>query len=409
MDDVKIQLNEEKKGVFAYHSLPIYRLFCEQLGLTTEWDQEKKTLQLTSSYYGKKIYLLPSEQNDTLSSILEASKTFLIQTGMKPSILPPKSSIPTDGELSLQLDINSKPTTSQTRFSIFYSGQTGKTWARFFQQECKKHGFSARINELNKKYSIPTLELRCQCTTIDDTLQEKISFIIATSLLRGLSKDNLLSLLPLVSLESMKSFFTLDQTVSTLPTIKKKEQQPLPTTEKTKPIEHSNTTVANPNPFAPVPFRLDACFDYQLVFPSSEEDDYLIIGNLHMKNTGLAALINPHIHLKVTPAGKIPLKGQIVPPKMTDTVGVQGFSGDSPVGWKYVEEDWFKKSKEHGEYQISPIQLIPIAPGETITFPNFQLSIPNNSSGTVQIEGTVHFIDQKLQFPATNQIVLSFP
>src|SRR4051794_946862 len=118
--DIQIQVNEEKRGMLAYQLLPIYRVICEQLGFPTEWDREKKILHLNSSLKGKKIYFIPSEENDTHTSILESSKMFLGHAGIEHTILPPNSSAPNDGELALQLNFNLHQATRHPGFTIFY-------------------------------------------------------------------------------------------------------------------------------------------------------------------------------------------------------------------------------------------------------------------------------------------------
>ncbi|MBH8605669.1 MULTISPECIES: hypothetical protein [Thermoactinomyces] len=153
----------------------------------------------------------------------------------------------------------------------------------------------------------------------------------------------------------------------------------------------------------------DVYFDYQVVVPDSDTDPYLIFGSMVMKNTGRSDLIDPIICLQVNPTEGAQLKGQIVPPKMADTLAVQGFNGDSATGWRYLEDDWMKKVKERGEYWICPIQPLRIAPGEMESFSNFQLSVPKPEKGrTITIQGILFFKDGNFQVPTSNRITISF-
>jgi hypothetical protein len=409
--DLKIQYNSDNKGKLPVHSLPFYRLFCEQLGFQLELDQQEKLLHLTSHLHGKKVYFLQMKQNDTHTSMLQNTKAFLKQTDMEIMLLPPKSALPTDGDIIIKLK-SSKSSTDPTlfpRFTVLHSqGTKAKTWAEAFRQECKKYGFGVRIKEDAKTSSIPILELNMklfETLDIDKELEESISLILASALLRGFTKNNPFLLLPFLPSNSLKFL---------LPTESKSSSKSNPEATENRssaPIHtenYDNNKQTTPKPTVLPPFRMEVCFDYQVVFPTSEGDDYLVLGNMYLKNTGMGALSNPHICIRVPPSSAIQLKGQIVPPKMTDTVGVQSFSGDSAVGWRYVDEDWRKKAKEEGEYWICSIQPMTIIPGETITFPNFQFTIPHDSSGDIVIRGSVHYKEFNLEFPSSNRVCLSF-
>jgi hypothetical protein len=411
--DLKIQYNNENKGELPLHSLPVYQLFCEQLGFQLEWDQQEKILHLASMLQGKKVYLMPMKENDNNTSMLESTNAFLKNTGITVISLPAESSIPEDGEIILKLTCcpNSNHDALSSKWIILHGqGPKAKKWAEYFGQEYRKSGFFAQVKEEEKKSSIATVELRCeQFPTSEENqqLEEKISFILASSILKGCTDNNPFLLFPHLSQESIKSLLSIEKKSTSLkPVLEKAKNRnnPLPNVENARENKQSTTT-----PVILPPFRLEVFFDYQVVFPNSKDDGFLIAGDMYLKNTGLGALINPHICMQVPIGANIQLKGQIVPPKMTDTIGIQSFTGDSAVGWRYVDENWREKVKEQGEYWICPIQALNIVPGETIKFPGFQFSIPKDSKGDIRIQGSVHFKDFNLEFPSANRIFLSFP
>ncbi|GED71111.1 hypothetical protein BRE01_48130 [Brevibacillus reuszeri] len=148
-------------------------------------------------------------------------------------------------------------------------------------------------------------------------------------------------------------------------------------------------------------------FDYTLIHSDSNEKPYLLIGTLQVKNTGTEELFNPIVCLRVTPADSIKMGGQILPPKLVETMAVQGMNGLK--GWRYLEDDWFAQAMERGEYWIAPIAPVSIAPKATESFQNFQISFLRQDSGkSVIVEGVVVCNNQEIHFPANNRIAVSF-
>lgn len=159
----------------------------------------------------------------------------------------------------------------------------------------------------------------------------------------------------------------------------------------------------------PIETRLEAevFFDYTLIHSDSEEKPYLLIGTLQVKNTGTEELYNPIVCLRVTPADSIKMGGQILPPKLVETMAVQGMNGLK--GWRYLEDDWFTQAMERGEYWIAPIAPVSIAPKATESFQNFQISFLKQDAGkAVIVEGVVVCNNQEVNFSANNRIAVSF-
>lgn len=403
-----IQCDGESKGKISYPALLIYKLLSEHLGFHTEWDYKEKKLYLFSSLHEKKIYMSSLEKNDNVHALADDIKTFFIGTGVELEQVTDQSSLPKDGEVILKMRRNPKSFIEDPCFYILYSSDPkGKFWAKNFYNELTKNRFETRIKQDPKKKSnVTTLELHYPFHKDKDRnkeFQEHIAFMIASALMRGLTKGTLPLLIPYLSVEMMELIFpikSIDKQKMWLPESNEQEVQ------KKEHENYSNTTEANS---LKARYQLEVYLDYSVVVPNSDQDPYLVMGNLYMKNTGNEVLINPLICLKVSPTEDIQLKGQIVPPKMADTVGVQGFDGDGAVGWRYLDENWFEKAKNTGEYWICPIQTLQIQPGQTENFSNFQLSIPRwKEMKTFHLNGIVYFKNHRVQFPSNNQITLSF-
>jgi hypothetical protein len=148
-------------------------------------------------------------------------------------------------------------------------------------------------------------------------------------------------------------------------------------------------------------------FDYTLIHSDSSERPFLLIGTLQVKNTGTEALSNPIVCLRVTPPDSIKMGGQILPPKLVETLAIQDSGGMK--GWRYLDDDWFSQAQERGEYWIAPIQPVLIEPKSTEAFQNFQISFLKQPSGqAVMVEGVVLCNNQEVNFSSNNRIAISF-
>lgn len=397
--DVNIHFNNEKKGELSYGSLPIYRLLCEQIGLQTQWNQKERILQLIPSFEGKKIYFASAENSDALTSVFADLKMFLSEVGVEFNQLDANATPPNDAEIFLQINWNANSSTQEPNFYIRYNlGFKGKMWAQAFYKEIKSNGFPAYLKVNKKRHPVSTLELHCHLP--ENTEKESLALLIMSALLRGLTKGNVINLLPYLSYENLQHILLTEQNNKSLHSTDVKVQ-----TKKEKSSSKEKELRQSDIP----DLRAEVYFDHQVVIPRSEDDSYLIVGNMYIKNIGNQNLSNPYICLRITPIDGIQLQGQIIPPNLVDTVGVQSFNGESATGWRYLEEDWLNKAKEKGEYWISPIQPLLIPPGEIEIFPNFQLSIPKKERNeTFTMQGMVYFKDHNLQVPSNNRITLSF-
>ncbi|SDZ36082.1 hypothetical protein [Thermoactinomyces sp. DSM 45892] len=385
-------------------SLPIYRILYEQMGFTTKWDSQKRTLNLSPLLQDKKIYIV-AEAHDFLDSILEKIQTYFRKIGIAIIQLKPNSTLSKAGELSLHITYTiSDNLTSQ--FYISYSGSHSKSWALILQREFEENGFYQEIKQnMKKKPSIPLLEIQCHIpasTKNMEEVQENITQTLISALLRGLTREHPWSLLPYTSADTLSTFLFHSKGDQPAPI------QPATMTKSAIPLraerEKRNLTHISPNQM-----NAEVYLDYQILVPNEENTPFLVIGSIYIKNTGTSHLLNPVICIHTAPKENVKLSGQIIPPKQVENLGVQSFDGNGVVGWRYLEDDWFEKANQRGEYWVRPIQSLQISPGDQHSFPNFQLSIPKPKDGvSVTIQAIVFFQEQDLQFPSHNKIVLSF-
>ncbi|WP_103110759.1 hypothetical protein [Brevibacillus reuszeri] len=208
---------------------------------------------------------------------------------------------------------------------------------------------------------------------------------------------------PVESIQAVPVVGFVPEAVETVETVETVEQP-----EQLEQLEQLELPI-QPVLVHPIETRVEAevFFDYTLIHSDSEEKPYLLIGTLQVKNTGTEELYNPIVCLRVTPADSIKMGGQILPPKLVETMAVQGMNGLK--GWRYLEDDWFTTAMERGEYWIAPIAPVSIAPKATESFQNFQISFLKQDAGkAVIVEGVVVCNNQEVHFSANNRIAVSF-
>jgi hypothetical protein len=410
--DVEIYQNGEKKGRIAYPSLLFYQLLCQQAGFRTRWDPRERKLHLVAGLENRKVYLASDTEDKDLSYIMEKTESFLAGTGADFLRLRGNAPPSDQGDVCLYVALERIQSDTPRVHILHTPGPRGQIWARAFGKEFRMGGFTVRVKRHPKQRSpLPVVELRCQLPegkNREEEVLERIAFILASALFRGLTGDNPLAALPYLSPESLNHFLPF-------PTSNETKTEEVPKAGAVDVVGDADL-VASQKPDAPeesplpAPIRqAEVYFDYQLLIPESEESPYLILGNMLIKNTGSEDLLNPVICLQATPANRVRVKGRIVPPKMVDTLGVQSVDGSSTAGWQYMESDWFQQAKERGEYWIRPIRPLRISPGETEIFSNFQINISKpEKGGTVTVQGVVFFNDKDIRFPSNNRVTISF-
>lgn len=151
---------------------------------------------------------------------------------------------------------------------------------------------------------------------------------------------------------------------------------------------------------------IDMYLDYT-IYPSSEEEMYIIKGDIVIKNSGNTDVNNPLVCLKVDPVDTISIGGQILPPDIAETMGVHTSKGIS--GWKFMYEDWFERAKERGEYWISPISDFTITSGEQLKISDVQFIVKKPSQQNMaRIKSFLITSEQNQKFASQNSITISF-
>jgi hypothetical protein len=410
--DVDIYQNGEKKGRIAYSSLLFYQLLCQQAGFRTRWDPRERKLHLVAGLQNRKVYLAPDPQDQDLSDIMEKTEVFFAGTGANLLRLKGNASPPDQGDVCLRVALERIRSDTPRVHILHTPGPRGHTWAHAFRKEFRMGGFTVRVKKHPKQHShLPLVELRCQLPegkNRDEEVRERIAFILASALFRGLTGEHPLAALPYLSPESLHHFLPFPTNHARAEEVPKAGTVAAAFGDADLTAPHEPEVSEESPPPAPTR-QAEVYMDYHLLTPELEESPYLILGNMLIKNTGSMDLDNPVICLQATPAAGVQLKGRIIPPKMVDALGVQSVDGNSATGWQYMESDWFQQAKERGEYWIRPIRPLRISPGETEIFSNFQIFIPKpEKGGTVTVQGVVFFNDKDLRFPSNNRVTISF-
>ena len=402
-----VYFNNEEITTIPYHSLVSFRLFCEQQGLHTNWSSVEKKLDLFSDLKQMQIALYLTADTPLNRDVVQTLEQFLSIDGSVTAIENAES-LTTNPYLQIKVTTFEHPSDKHPFLLIEHSSATDERLRNLLRTELNHEKIPFQLKEIKHfplnfsrglilKYHLPpNPEL--------EVYKDLFSISIARAILRYFNRQqkNFISYLPKNMLKNWLVNITQTPISSAEPY---KEPQ-------VEGKEHNSQSLKliskNPPEIKRKIINAEVFFDYTILIPQSESElkDYLIEGNLYIKNTGNRALMNPVICIKITPVQSASLQGQIIPPKMVSSLGTKSMSGDK--GWKYVYDDWRERVKTKGEYWISPIQVLQIPPGETIMF-NFKINFEQPKEGkSITAQGFVYFQEEKKQFPSNNQISFSF-
>ncbi|GIM47085.1 hypothetical protein DNHGIG_26340 [Collibacillus ludicampi] len=396
---MQVYFADEAFGVIPYSSFPAFRLLCEQLGFQTKWNEAESTLHLLPGLTGKTVCLAQGGSRDSLSfekkrveeqEILTDVKNFLASSGIH-CIMSDEARTSTQTDLYIQLTVSHEPHVDVPQLIVIYDDWNVKTrkLARFLFKEFECSGIPC-MSKTRVEADLTNSFLDIQCRILDEnqqtewaTFRSRLAVSLASSILRYFQDREKISILSCLSPKIIYHFLELVVNPE-------REQQ----------------EVQDEYRLATNRLQAEVYFDYSIHVSASEKQPHLIIGNLSIKNTGTEDLYNPVIYLRVTPPESIKLRGQILPPQMTESLSIQSAMGKR--GWKYLEEDWFQKVHEQGEYWIGPIDPIRIGSQE-VEILNFQLSVTKPAEGNqVMVEGFVFFQEKQIHFPSNNRIIFSY-
>lgn len=411
--ETSVYFNDELQTVIPYHSVVSFCLFCEQQGLYTSWNQAAKRIDVFPHSKQEHIVLSTINHNQLSDDAVDQLKQFLSASGAIAVIQNGEHPNP---KLIVKLDVSENENEKKPSLLIGYHSSIDERLRNVLLTELNETKISFQFKELPiiPHSSSRGLRIKYELPTHHDHAisKEQISLCLAKAFLRYVHNDQAskpFSYLPkdmvknwLKNLTGSHGAFVQNQLEK-----KKQEEKEIETEETPKPLK-SVVSRARENK-AIKETKAEIFFDYTTLLPQadSENKEYLITGNLYLKNTGNEVLTNPVICIKVTPTQGVSLHGQIIPPRMVSGLAMK--SNGIEKGWKYVYEDWRERVKTKGEYWITPIQPFQIPPGETATFNSFKVAINETEESTsVLVEGFVYFNEGKDQFSANNRISFTF-
>jgi hypothetical protein len=391
MMDVKIELNGEERGTIPYMSLATFTYFFRMNGYKVNWDKLERKIRINSPLFEKKVSTISNEmtnlhplRNGKLESkIFKNIQCFLLQNkidffygneheeGSKPDVY---------------LDVSLLKISSLKEPMINLSHNLGihrENWFTFFKNECREAGVMVTKGP-DIVRNEPAIQIQIKYPEMSDDLfweqiGESISLIISMAVLAYFQRD--FSYIPLLlhTQDMLQNLFG------------NRSEQKIPPNEIQNKKEKTQPQVV---------------FDYRLIINKNNIKKMKILANLNIKNNSNESLKNPIICLRVTPPGSLMVFGQLLPPKMAETLGVMSEAGVK--GWKFKNDDWIKQLEETGEIWITPIQKLDIEPDQTESISNLQMDIQDfEEIENILIEAFVYFNQNQLKVAADNVISLS--
>jgi hypothetical protein len=452
--DVEVYYGGQRSGTMPYTALPAFRLFCKQNGFQIKWDAKHKRIDLDSGLKGKRCVLTAGGAGKGTSyewEIVNRVQKFLSDYGAE-IVMGEQSKIPKN-DVAIRFSVKETRASVTPKLILFRNeNESRRTLIDCLHKELKHTGMAC-VEKLQRepRSSSTVIAIQFQLPQGTDAglrkaYGEKIAFYLSSGILHYFQAGQRISPLSYLSPHLLKAFFGgVVADAADTPVAADKaaysggaiEQHEAASTEpaengvassaqKTEAEpDHETAAIgteeaeqeASPQAAGALPessrqseeSRLEAevFFDYTVLRSDVENRPFLLIGNICVKNTGTQALFNPVVCLRADPADSIKMGGQILPPNLVETLGVQSPAGIK--GWRYLEDDWFTQAKERGEYWMCPIHPVRIEPKATESFQNFQISVGKPETGnTVTVEGYVFFQEQGLQCAANNRIALSF-
>ncbi|MGG4451266.1 hypothetical protein [Brevibacillus porteri] len=460
--DVEVYYSGQRGGTMPYAALPAFRLFCKQNGFQLKWDSTNKRVDLDSGLKGKVCVLFTgiSTSGGTAYEweVLGNVQKFLSDSGMEVVLSQNNPSLAKNTDVAIRFSLKEMRVLEKPRLIFFQSeDEKRQDLVKCLRTEMQQSGIPCHYKVIKNHKQPSIVHIQLQLPLYTEVSQRKIyAEKIALHLASGVLEyfQNGLHIQPMAFLPPniLKLFYSTMLFTSDKESQQGEDEKPLaeeqimiqesdqPSAEASDSNKEENSEVSSElnsesdsereellilaeeelleqvvtiHPVEEVPewvelrTAAEVYFDYTLIHSESVEKPYLLIGTLQVKNTGNVELKNPIVCLRVSPVDSIKMGGQVLPPKLVETMAVQGTSGLK--GWRYLEDDWFAQAMERGEYWIAPIQPVTIAPESTEAFQNFQISFMKQEAGKgIVVEGVVLCNDQTVHFSANNRIAVSF-
>ncbi|MDQ0300691.1 hypothetical protein J2S78_003159 [Salibacterium salarium] len=386
-------------GEIDYTSMISFSRFCEEKGFTLKWDLEENTLLIMSGLAHQTITFFTEERQQSLflSDFIKSFKHILLDTGITIEEVRGTRAL-TEKNLNMKWFDTMNEHITIPKVNIFYNlSPKHKNVKTFLENQLENLEIEFVSKKEKNNLPSPTLVVQCELPPDFENFQTWMNKVslgfgagICHYLCEKLDKSTLsfspASLIPF--LHHVKPD-TIDD-----------EHSPI------KTEDNSDADVEEHHISSKTELNAEVFFDYT-IFPSTSKNQFIASGDLYIKNTGDAELINPLICMKVQPTELINVGGQILPPEVADVLGVQSSTGMR--GWKFMDSDWFEKAQDRGEYWIGPIEHLRIPVGEISSLPRFQLTIekPEEKVEAI-IRSVVFFQDKNVSFPSNNDIRFSF-
>ena len=399
--ELNVFYQNKQVGKVTGSSIIPFAQYCEEQGFQVKWNIEDKNVHVTPGLQSQRINIVieaKDREEPFQTSFIKELKQYLDKTGIQLE--------ENTGFLDQDINLNMKLTTpsfseslNAPKIIIFYR-LTAKYEELIALLQYYLKSFDIDYECISKKNDIPQSSISLKSTLPKQyqskqlqSFQDKLCFVFSLSISLFFSNKEKRTALSFTS-ATLSPFLQEDRKEKTITPSKRKK-------DLLSFVKDSNSNVSNKKTHAEI------FFNYT-VFPSRSKEQFIATGDLHIKNTGDLVLENPLICLKVHPAEQISIGGQILPPSMTKTLGIHGTEGGLR-GWKFMDNDWFQKAQERGEYWIGAIDNPHISPGESIALPNFQITIVKPEKKiTAVIDSIVYFQDKDIPFPSNNSIKVSF-
>jgi hypothetical protein len=389
--DVKIELNGEERGTIPYMSLATFTYYFRMNGYKVNWDKLEKKIRIYSPLFEKKVSTIsngtknlhPLRNGKLESKILKNIQCFLLQNKID-FFYGNEHEEGRKSDVYLDVSLLKIPSLKEPMIKLSHNlGIHRENWFVFFKNECREAGVMVTKGPdiVGNK---PAIHIQIKYPDMSDDLfwqqiGETISLFISMAILAYFQRD--FAYIPL-------SLHTQDM-LQTLIGSKSEQKDP--------PIEIQKTKEK---------IQPQVVFDYRLIINKNNIKKMKILANLNIKNTSNEPLKNPIICLRVTPPGSLMVFGQLLPPKMAETLGVMNEAGVR--GWKFKNDDWIKQLEETGEIWISPIRKLTIESDQTESISNLQMDIQDfEEFENILIEAFVYFNQNQLKVAADNAISLS--
>ncbi|MCE7794848.1 hypothetical protein K8O68_20890 [Salipaludibacillus sp. CUR1] len=147
-------------------------------------------------------------------------------------------------------------------------------------------------------------------------------------------------------------------------------------------------------------FSVLSFFNYTVFLSEPEDEELLVNGNFHMKNTGTSTLHEPFIVFRITPPAGAGLNGKITLSNHKDSVL---YKDDEE--WTYMDSGWKDTIRNKGEYWLKPSHCAELKPEETLTFSSFDLRIKReNVIDRLTLQGFCFASELKEGIPSKNTV-----